>query len=71
MPNGDIDELWRALARVEVQLAALNSTVNELDKRWSALTQRQSQVPTWVWLGVTVLLTLGIWLADQVISHVP
>lgn len=71
MPNGDIDELWRALNRIEVQLAALTSTVTELDKRWSSLQQRQSQIPTWVWLAVTVLLTLGIWLADQVIGHGP
>lgn len=73
MPNGegDVREIWQAIRKIEVQIAALASTVAEQDKRWSALGQRQSQIPTWIWLAVTVALTSGLWLADRVFEHVP
>jgi len=63
--NGeDLTDVWRAINDLRADVAVL------LD-RWTFLRQRQSQIPTWVWLGVTVLLTAGLWLADKVVLNGP
>jgi len=64
MSNDGYENLWRTINNIDVRVAVL-------EDRWTDLRQRQSQIPTWVWLSITVLLTLGMWLADRVILHVP
>jgi len=64
MTSDSNDQLWRAINGIDVRVAVL-------EDRWTELRQRQSQIPTWVWLSITVLLTLGLWLADKAVLHVP
>ena len=63
--NGeDLRDVWKAINDLRADVAVL------LD-RWTELRQRQSQIPTFVWLAITVLLTAGLWLADRIVPNAP
>ena len=62
MANGGLDHLWQKVNELGARVAVL-------EDRWSDLRDRRTQIPTWIWLAVTVLMTVLIWLADRVVGY--
>lgn len=72
MPNGSGEpEIWRQIHELQRDFADIKAEIHGLKAQMAGYQLRQSQIPTWVWLGVTVLMTLGLWVADRVVSLVP
>jgi hypothetical protein len=71
MPNGDIDNVWAYLREMQESVSELRAEVRGISATLDSMQARQSQIPTFVWLAVTVAMTTGIWLADRIFSSGP